>query len=72
MFVLAAIIVLFSNGNCVQAAVEMQKGWWEVRMIMNEFAMLRSFNPRLLQAGNFGFTDEEMMAALGSLPATHS
>jgi len=50
---------------CLQAAVEMQKGWWEVRMIMNEFAMLRSFNPRLLQAGNFGFTDEEMMAALG-------
>ncbi len=48
-----------------QAAIEMQKGWWEVRMIMNEFSMLRSFNPRLLQAGNFGFTDDEMMAALG-------
>ena len=47
----------------------MQKGWWEVRMIMNEFSMLRSFNPRLLQAGNFGFTDEEMLAAIGRRPS---
>ena len=32
-----------------QAAKEMQRGWWEVRMILNEWAMMRSLNPRLLQ-----------------------
>ena len=54
------------TGALAQAAIDMQKGWWELRMIMNEFSMLRSFNPRLLQGGNFGFTDAEMLAAIGA------
>ena len=48
-----------------QAAKEMQRGWWELRMILNEWAMMRSLNPRLLQGGNFGFTDAEIMQAIG-------
>lgn len=58
--------VAHRRGASAQAAIEMQKGWWELRMIMNEFSMLRSFNPRLLQGGNFGFTDAEMLAAIGA------
>lgn len=47
------------------AAKSLQRGWWELRMIMNEVTMLRSLNPRLLQAGNFGFTDAEVLTAIG-------
>jgi hypothetical protein len=70
MHIMYYLYTLILGSICVlQAAIEMQKGWWEVRMIMNEFSMLRSFNPRLLQAGNFGFTYDEMLAALGHRPA---
>jgi hypothetical protein len=51
------------------AAREMQRNWWELRMILNEVRMLRSLNPRLLQSGNFGFTDAEMLEALGARPS---
>jgi len=51
-----------------ETSMKLQRNLWELRMIMNEMSMVRSLSPRLLHRGNFGFTNEELMSAIGVRP----
>ena len=51
-----------------KTSMKLQRNLWELRIMLNEVTMVRSLSPRLLHKGNFGFTTEELMAAIGIRP----